>query len=180
MAYMQRGYLTRLLNRDDNIYMLGPVGASIPSNQLPTNRDILKYFFSLVKEGNILPLESARLVALDVQNRWNNQGIPPQPCSSISVLLIKLVKDWDEVQRNRNGRSEEQQFTRLEFERKLGEVFNVLQEEEDSVEWQERNRWYMPAPAPIRRISTETGNFIDIYSLISYDLFRLLLYVFMM
>ena len=142
--------------------MLGPLVRYIATRPLQTNKDVLRYFFTLVKEENVLPMKSAKRVITEVQHNRKIMGKDCQPLSNISIMLLELIKEWDEVQRNRNELSEEHRLKELNFRKKLEDNFNVVKEEKRSesiMESEMLRLWFMPPPSKwqIRRQTLNTN-----------------------
>ena len=114
------------LRNDTNIIFVGQPAADITGSQLPTNSQVLKYFFWLKFNTKWSPHdELAYKVLAKVLEFWNQAQLPTMWNENAKKKVMNLWQKWKTLQKHSSRNSETEEKKRKEFQLQLDGLFDI-------------------------------------------------------
>lgn len=107
------------------IYLIGRETDRILGAKLPSNRQVLSVFFFNTRSKKLKNNESAKLVTQLIMDFWKNARIPTIQDPNCVLKVLKLHKEWENLQRSSKKNSEHQKNKEKVFCEKLDDLFDV-------------------------------------------------------
>lgn len=123
------------LRKDTDIWLIGHTSELKPT-QLPTGRDVLKYFFHL---RNLTPPpvstkeEIAKEAIFIIRKLWTNAGIQTMTRTNSETKLLKLFEDWNSLKKNKNRNSDKENGKRSSFCKQIDILFDIASPDAESI-----------------------------------------------
>lgn len=110
---------------ETEILFIGQVSPHILGAKLPTNKQLLSFFFYNLNSKRLSYRECARIAVKEAIIIWEKAGIPIRHEQHCVQKLETLYQEWATLRKNRNRNSENQRKKETEFKNKLPIVFDI-------------------------------------------------------
>lgn len=115
----------RLRSGDDNVYLIGKCEPKIVGVKLPSNKQVLQFFFYNTRYKNKTINESARQVVKEILPFWEKGRIPTPNERTCVAKVIKLYNEWRSVQKHNKSKYASHTQKRAEFIDNLNDLFDI-------------------------------------------------------
>lgn len=114
-----------------SVWLFGKVNSKLSSTKLPTKCCVLKAFLhNLSITKNVA--ESARNIATQVSNIWNDNGIPCIRLQNVALKLKVLHKKYNLLKRNKKRTTKNQKLKVRQFETSISKLFDIARADVES------------------------------------------------
>lgn len=107
------------------MYLIGPILPEITGNKLPSQKQVLQYFFHLTQKCKKSIDDSATVVGNTVLAFWERTGLYTRQQHRVVQKVKDLYNEYMKIRKKKSRRTSNQLFKGQEFSRKIKNLFDV-------------------------------------------------------
>lgn len=116
---------SRILRKEDEIYLVGRIEEKILGSKLPSNRQVLSVFLFKKKRLNKTLQESANLLFDEISVFWGKARIPIRRKSHCVEKMLNLYGTWLSFKKSISRQSETEKQKREKFIEEMDNLFDI-------------------------------------------------------